>query len=257
MDTIFKEHQRITQEAKNKINSIPIVFPATYGKIYYDIARAQNIELSPEEFFTAEMMDEKIIRHIITLSTCAEHAVEAIEHEDKKALEEILVETKALRDEIQELRKLVYEDCLTKSYNRKWFDDTFMEKNSITIRDTGTIVFIDLNDFKKINDTYGHIIGDKVLVHIALKLKESGGRVVRYGGDEFLLIFDISITEKQIHEKIEKILHYFQKVHFKVVNDNFKISFAYGLARFDQGSILNDIIDLADKAMYQHKMSMK
>lgn len=253
MNTILEEHQKITLEAKNKIASIPIVFPATYGKIYYDMARSRNIELSPEELFTSEMVDEKIVRHIITLSTCAEQAVEAIENEDKKALQAVLAETKALRDEIQELRKFVYEDSLTKSYNRKWFDDTFMEKDHLSLRESGAIVIIDLNDFKGINDTYGHVIGDKVLVHVARKLKESGGRVVRYGGDEFLVIFDISVTESQIQEKIETILHYFEKVHFKVENKNFKISFAYGLASFHPGSTLNEVIDTADKAMYRHK----
>ncbi len=256
MDTILKEHQKITQETKKEIGSMSIVFPATYGKIYSNIARTQNIELSAEELFTSEMMDEKIVRHIITLNTCADQAVEAIENEDKIALQTILVETKILRDEIQELRKLVYEDCLTKSYNRKWFDDTFMEANKLSLRDSGTIVIIDLNHFKTINDTYGHIIGDKVLVHVTLKLKESGGRVVRYGGDEFLVIFDISITEEQIRGKIENVLNYFQKVHFKVETNNFKISFAYGLAQFDQGSILNDVLDTADKAMYRNKHSI-
>lgn len=131
-----------------------------------------------------------------------------------------------------------------------------MEANKLSLRDSGTIVIIDLNHFKTINDTYGHIIGDKVLVHVTLKLKESGGRVVRYGGDEFLVIFDISITEEQIRGKIENVLNYFQKVHFKVETNNFKISFAYGLAQFDQGSILNDVLDTADKAMYRNKHSI-
>lgn len=257
MDTVLNEYEKITQEAKTQIESIPIVFPAKYGKIFYEIARSQNVELSPEELIIGEMVDEKIIRHLISLTSYTDQAITAIEREDKENLQAVLSEIKSLREESRELQKLVYEDCLTKSFNRKWFADTFIERDNIALRNSGTIVIIDLNDFKGINDTYGHIIGDKVLVHIAMKLKESGGRVVRYGGDEFLVIFDITIAEAKIREKMDGILSYFQKVHFRFEEKQFKTSFSYGLAPFDTGSSINDILDTADKAMYQHKRAMK
>jgi diguanylate cyclase (GGDEF)-like protein len=131
-----------------------------------------------------------------------------------------------------------------------------LDEETLNVRGNGTIIMVDLNKFKDINDQYGHVIGDKVLIHLVIKLKESGGRVVRYGGDEFIVIFDAKFSMQQIETKMEKILEYFQKINFKTEMHSFKISFSYGMAPFVNGSNLDNVIELADKAMYQNK-SMK
>jgi diguanylate cyclase (GGDEF)-like protein len=253
MKNLHQEHIEITNEVKNTIKDIKIVFPALYGKLYQEAAHTRDIELQPDELLTREMLDEKIVRHVITLAECADQAIMAIETENKAILSKVLAETKKLQKEIQELQKIVYEDGLTKSYNRKWFEDTVLDDNHISLRENGTIVLIDLNKFKDINDTYGHIIGDKVLIHLTVKLKETGGRVVRYGGDEFIVIFDSHVNSSQIKDKMEKLLAYFEKIHFKVENQSFKISFAYGLAPFTRGADISSVIDIADRSMYKHK----
>ena len=253
MKNLHQEHIEITGEVKEAIKDIKIVFPALYGKLYQEAAHSRDVELKPDELLTREMLDEKIVRHVITLADCADQAIKAIETENKVILATVLSETKKLQKEIQELQKIVYEDGLTKSYNRKWFEDTVLDHNHLTLRENGTIVLIDLNKFKEINDTYGHIIGDKVLIHLTVKLKETGGRVVRYGGDEFIVIFDSSVNSTQIKEKMEKLLAYFEKIHFKVENQSFKISFAYGLAPFTRGADISSVIGSADKSMYKHK----
>lgn len=112
---------------------------------------------------------------------------------------------------------------------------------------------VDLNKFKQINDNFGHVVGDKVLIHIAFKLKETGGRVVRYGGDEFIIIFDAKISKDEITKKMRTILDYCHNVHFKVEQKEFKINFAYGMAPFSQGSNIDTIIEAADKSMYENK----
>lgn len=257
MKDLYHEHIDITNEVKHSIEKHKVVFPAYYGKLYHNIAAQHGIELKPDELLTREMLDEQMVRHVITLSECTDEAIGAIESENKDLLRIILIKTKHLQEEINELQKIVYEDSLTKSYNRKWFEDTILGQDKFHVRGSGSIVMVDLNKFKEINDTYGHVIGDKVLVHLALKLKESGGRVVRYGGDEFIVIFDAKFSNQQIETKIEKVLEYFQKIHFKIEENSFKISFAYGMASFTQGSILNNVIEAADKAMYHNKNTPK
>lgn len=256
MTDIYQEHVAITSQVKQIIENEKIVFPAKYGKIYHDIARNRDIELNAEELFTAEMLDEKMVRHVITLAACSDKALDAMEKEDKEALKLVIAETKALRDEIRELQKIVYEDTLTRSYNRKWFEDTYLEGGNLSLRESGTLVLVDINDFKTVNDTYGHVIGDKVLIHIAIKLKESGGRIVRYGGDEFLVIFDAAVSSDTIHQKMQNILDYFHHISFKVNNHSFKSSFAYGMASFTGTSNIEAVIEEADKAMYRHKKAM-
>lgn len=253
MSDLYKEHIDITSEVKESIQKLKVVFPAEYNRIYTEKARSHQIELMPDQVINSEMLDEKMVRHIITLTQCTDDAIRAIETEDKALLTIVLTETKALQEEIHELRKIVYEDGLTKSYNRKWFEDTICNNDHISIRDSGTLVMVDLNKFKQINDNYGHIVGDKVLIHIAFKLKETGGRVVRYGGDEFIIIFDAKVSEKEIKKKMEAILNYCNSVHFKVEQNEFKINFAYGMAPFKHGSNIDTVIEKADKAMYENK----
>jgi len=94
---------------------------------------------------------------------------------------------------------------------------------------------------------------DKVLALIATKLKETGGRVIRYGGDEFIVIFDYSLSYQHVQDKIESLLRYFHKVHFKVMDQSFKIDFAFGIAPFTKNTDVSLVIEIADKAMYHRK----
>jgi diguanylate cyclase len=255
MKNIHEQHIYITENVKNKIQPMKVVFPSYYGKLYAEEAHSLNIELQPDELLDPEMLNEKVVNHVIRLASCTEQAIEAIESEDKKKLYAVLAEAKLLRDEIDALQQIIYEDALTKSYNRKWFEDHYLNGDNQTMRKDGVMVMIDLNKFKVINDTYGHIIGDKVLIHIATKLKEIGGDVVRFGGDEFLLIFNTGQLPSMIQDKIESMITKCAKKFFIVKEDSFKISFAYGITPFHQGYNLNDVINIADKAMYRHKRS--
>ena len=213
MPDLVQTHIDITSEVKTLIEPLRVVFPAQYGKLYLQAAQAQSIELQPDELFDSEMLDEKIIRHIVTLSECADEALAAMDKEDKALLQLAIMKTKQLQNEIHELHKIIYEDTLTKSYNRKWLEDIILDKNRLSIRDSGTLVMIDLNKFKEINDTYGHIVGDKVLFRVAQKLKETNGRVVRYGGDEFIVIFDKAVSALEIKNQIETVLAYANSSH--------------------------------------------
>lgn len=253
MKDIYTRHAVITEKVKKQIEPLNVVFPSQYGKLYAQAARSLNVDLKPDELLDSEMLNDKVVHHVITLASCAEEAVAAIESEDKKRLDAVLAETRALRDEIRELQKIVYEDTLTKSHNRKWFEDMYLERDKQTFAKEGVIVIVDLNEFKLINDTYGHIVGDKVLIHLAQKLQESGGNVVRYGGDEFLVLFDTKATPSDIEEKIEAMIQNCNKTSFKVEKKTFKVSFAYGISTFERGSNITRAIDAADRAMYRHK----
>lgn len=248
-----KQHKFITSNVKKKIASLDIVFPAQYGKLYLESAHSLSVELSPEEMLAPEMLNEKVIQHVIILSSCAERAIEAIEKEDKKTLAIVLEETKQLRHQIDELQRIIYEDTLTKCYNRKWFEDTYLDPATMTLRSAGTMVIVDLNKFKIINDTYGHTVGDKVLVYIAGKLKELGGNVVRYGGDEFLILFDDTTAASKVITDIDAMIQVCSQKLFKMEDKVFKVGFSYGIASFKAGYELNGVIDTADKAMYRHK----
>ncbi|MFA6629083.1 MAG: GGDEF domain-containing protein [Sulfuricurvum sp.] len=253
MKNLVEKHSRITNEVKKRIEPISIVFPIQYNEIYSEIAHSYEINLQSDQLLSHEMLDEKIVRHITTFSECTTVAIHAMKHGDVELLEQTVLKTERLQEELQELRKIIYEDSLTQSYNRKWFEDELLDLSRLRLRDSGTLVMIDLNKFKKINDTYGHVIGDQVLSSVAKKLRETGGRVVRYGGDEFIVIFDQSLPLLDVKEKMELILRYFQKIRFMIGEYSFNIDFAFGMASFSPNAEVLQVIELADKAMYRHK----
>ncbi|WP_458701596.1 GGDEF domain-containing protein [Sulfurospirillum sp. 1307] len=248
----YKElHVKITNEVKNVVNKHEIVFPAYYGKVYKAIAKKHNIDLSPEQLLHKEMLDEKIVRHIISLSQYTQEAIEAMEDKNEEKLKEVLDETKRLQEEIEKLQKLVYKDSLTKCYNREWFEDKYLQEDKASFSKDGVFVFVDLNRLKRINDDYGHMVGDKVIKYLALKLLEMTPNVVRYGGDEFILFF--TEGNEQVEEKMHQCYEHFRHTKFKSEDIELKATFAYGLCPFKQGDTLESILSEADKKMYAYK----
>lgn len=253
MKVNYNKHIVITELTKHAISTIKVVLPVDYGKFYRQFSAEMDVELSPEELLSHEMLDEKVVRHILTLTQCTQEALEAMQTHDAIRLQHIMEETNKLRLEVEELQKLVYTDTLTHCYNRKWFEDHFLNSHNEYFSQSGTLVMIDLNRFKRINDEYGHSVGDRVLVFIAKKLKEITSHVVRYGGDEFLLNFDDSLSKEQIENKMNHLFHEIEQIKFKVAEIEFKISFAYGICFYTKKSKFIDVLDLADRAMYQLK----
>jgi len=253
MQVLFEKHEKITQDIKERIKDKKVVFPSYYGKLYATLALDHNINLSPEELVNDEMINEKVIRHILTLAECTEEAVEAMEQGDKPTLLHVLEETRRLQEEVRELNNIIYEDFLTKSYNRRWLEDTLVESKTVCLRDSGTLALIDINKFKEINDTYGHLAGDKLLIFYAMKLKALDGRVVRYGGDEFIVVFDGKYSFQEVSKKCENFLSSLCNTSFKAGDKSFQTSFAYGLVAFSKGEDIQMILEKADTAMYAHK----
>ncbi len=252
---INQNHVLITDTIKEHIKNLKIVFPSFYGSLYVKTAKEMNIDIEPQELISHELLDEKMINHILSLSHFTQEAIEAMGVQDENVLKNILKETKKLYQEIELLKNIIYEDTLTKSYTRKWLSDSFLNSDQKTFIKEGILVIVDINDFKHINDNFGHVIGDKVLMHISDKLKETGGHIVRYGGDEFLILFDEDISMESAKQKIKSISNYFQKITFKVEHYEFKVTFSYGIAVFTNQMTLDSTLEVADNAMYSSKKS--
>ena len=97
MKDLYKEHIDITNEVKESIQKLKVVFPAEYNRIYSEKAKSHHIELNPDQVISSEMLDEKMVRHLITLSQCTDDAIHDIETEDKHLLSAVLAEPKALQ----------------------------------------------------------------------------------------------------------------------------------------------------------------
>ncbi len=147
--------------------------------------------------------------------------------------------------------KNYYRDSLTKTYSRAYLESFI--KNLETAQG---VAIADIDDFKRINDTHGHIAGDAALRHIAKVIKSCLRKedvVIRYGGDEFLLLF-YNISENDFYERlihIKTAVHESSFSDYPDVKHDISIGGSYDVTPFQKA------IDLADKAMYKDKFRNK
>ena len=256
----------VTNDTKNLIDSMDIVTPSMYASFFEKFSSSHNLSMDDECKLAKDLLDRecenikdlqaRATKNVNQLNSSTNKAINAIKEQDTDLLNEALHETEELKKEVELLRKTVYKDGLTNVNNRKWLQDNVLEEER-KFKISGTLAIIDLNYFKDINDTHGHIVGDKVLIYIAAQLQKAKGIVVRYGGDEFIIIFKKD-TPKEIAEKrLEAIRNSIINKNLKIKDAAFKVSFSYGVQEFKKDDYLNNIIDYADKNMYRDKTQIK
>ncbi|MCO7175339.1 diguanylate cyclase domain-containing protein [Sporolactobacillus kofuensis] len=163
-----------------------------------------------------------------------------------------------LKQKEKVIEKLAYYDKLTGVANRALFDK-FADKYLAVAKQRGTmlgLMFVDVNEFKMINDTYGHNTGDKVMTRVASLLTESTRKddiVCRFGGDEFVVLLpDINTFEDYqiIADRIEAN----RKRHIIQDGYNIWLSLSIGISFYpDDGETIEDLIEKADEFMYVNK----
>jgi len=148
-------------------------------------------------------------------------------------------------------------DALTGLPNRTLLKDRFSQACSRTQRRdlTFSTMFLDLNGFKKVNDTYGHEVGDHLLKTLGGLLKEcirNEDTLSRISGDEFVILLENTSYEnaEMVAEKIREKLK--QPVQIRSIE--LRISISIGIAVYpDDGTEMSELLDKADKRMYQAK----
>jgi len=256
----------ITQECKVAIESIEIVTPEVYELVFFDIAKKNGYEVEEFEKFAKKLLNTKINtlidlseksnKQIIHLDVVSKKALDAMQVKDETKLKESINETEALRLEIAKLKESIFKDSLTKTWTRQWLDSNILDEKG-RFKKMCTIVIVDLNYFKQINDKLGHIAGDKVLHYIASHLQALNVPVVRYGGDEFLLIFDESYTFDKVKEEMELCRKNLLHKTLKYNGYTFGVCFSYGLHLCKEKENFTKALEKADMKMYEDKKLIK
>ena len=147
-------------------------------------------------------------------------------------------------------------DSLTSLYNREYMNIQLETLISKTRRDNSdlSLMLVDIDFFKKVNDTYGHLVGDTVLIKVANILKNKTRNVdmaVRYGGEEFVII--LPNTNKQNAINLANKLNFeVSKIIFEELN-NTNITISIGVSKYIKNDTIQSIIKRADDALYEAK----
>jgi diguanylate cyclase (GGDEF)-like protein len=170
--------------------------------------------------------------------------------------------TNSLISQNQKMQKQAFYDTLTDIPNRAFIYELLEKelKKSKRHKTKFALFFLDLDNFKSINDTFGHEIGDKVLVEFAKRIKENireSDSVGRLGGDEFLLIASDIQTIDNIKIFANKILKSITKKYF-LDNLVLNVSCSIGISIYpDDAEDIGELIKYADIAMYEVKKTTK
>jgi diguanylate cyclase (GGDEF)-like protein len=159
----------------------------------------------------------------------------------------------------QKISGLTIKDDITNAFNRRFFE-AFMEEEiqrSKRYKLKFSVIFIDLNNFKRVNELYGHSTGSRMLGMVSRRMFDqvrSVDRVIRYGGDEFCIILPETdaqgafMVAKRIKEKIES-----EPFRFGDIEDTY-ITASFGISTYPQHGVTKKrLISLADKAMFEAK----
>ena len=163
-----------------------------------------------------------------------------------------LVGILSLRDIVKTVPEIIYLDPLTEVNNRSYLD--LLKTKLKRIRGCVSILMVDIDNFKNVNDNYGHTIGDKVLKRIAQTLRKNikiTDEVIRYGGEEFLIIaYRCGLEDgKKLGERLRKKI---EKIKFKDI-PGLRITVSIGITFYEPKKEFLEAVEEADKAMYQAK----
>nr|WP_086940914.1 GGDEF domain-containing protein [Thaumasiovibrio occultus] len=121
------------------------------------------------------------------------------------------------------------------------------------------VAMVDIDNFKRINDTYGHLVGDKAIAHVAKTIRQdlrSEDLICRWGGEEFVILFQ-ALEQHQAQQVSERICHAVDNSVLTVDEHIIRITISMGFSAYRQQNTLSTLIDEADQALYRAKNNGK
>jgi len=285
MEELINDISQKTLEELKKAKKPP--YPLYYKEIFNYIASDMHIidQLNPKLLCENPSFDEKLVSMTKDTIEDVHHKTKIIKNSSKEIIEEIqdvdpedlksniikfsafLLQNieemeqkiKDLESELDKAYKELLIDPLTRAYNRK-----ALERDLLEILEKGKdkdldlcIAMIDVDNFKVINDTYGHLVGDYVLikfVQIMRSLIRSSDKIYRYGGDEFIIVFNRS-NLLNARKSIERILNKIEKTKLKYKDYVISLTVSSGITCHKKGDDVDSIINRADEALYEAKVT--
>jgi two-component system, sensor histidine kinase LadS len=246
----------------NPFNSEFYYFAGAWSAVLFSQALAEKVHgLKAEKSLALKLLLKEKNDHLLI----AEEYKRTLEEKVKQRTKELSLEInmhqqtlEQLRDSQSKLEEMAYSDALTGLPNRRMFQDRLSQAFTRAQRHGGefALALIDLDHFKRINDSMGHAAGDQLLQVVAQHLNDTlrhCDTVARLGGDEFAMILTAPISKKDAVMICQRLLSNFD-LPVLIDNKQVKTGMSIGLAWFPvDGQDIDELIGAADVALYQAK----
>ncbi len=283
-ETVLQISKKAFDELK-KVHKPP--YPLYYKNVFISLAKQKGVfeELNPKIMCVEPDINETLLNHTVKTIKEVSNVSKEIKQDSENLIEEVapmqidelketimqfsagllqkinrLEETvHSLESELDKAYKELLIDPLTKTLNRKALNNdlnTILEKGKDKELDL-VIAIIDLDYFKEINDKFGHLVGDFVLIKIAEMIKKmirKENKIYRYGGDEFVIIFN-RMSLIQVENIIYRIIKKLESTLLKYKDDLIKVTVSIGVTKHKKGDGFDEIIKRADQALYKAKVN--
>ncbi len=242
---IIKNFEKLVNNINVQINEFKTKLKSIENEIYIikDLEKASDIII----------ILKKVIQELINFMDFYSNKIQILKGKIK------ILNEKAFKFEkkVLDLEKKAFIDKLTSVYNRRAFELKLkaLLSNFIPGKSKFALYFFDLDNFKEINDKYGHLAGDLILKKVAELLKKctrNGDIVCRYGGDEFVIL--VNDIDKEVANNIGKrIIERVSNAKFIYKDDKIKVKISGGAYYVEKKETFEEVIRKADQAMYEAK----
>ncbi len=245
----------------NNVDSAKLVFK----NVYKEIAKKSisSYKNTNGKFAKFTNMQKKVLdnqkKNQIDLPSITEKFDEVQKHmsEEVAKANEIITQ---LSTQVLELEKTSNIDALTKILNRRALNTYLSEICSNKDEEYKLhMLLLDIDDFKIINDSFGHLGGDKILIYIANILKKTlrnGDKIFRYGGEEFIIILN-NVDDVKCKAITQRLLELVRNNKLIYKGDNISVTTSIGTTSYKHNDTPESLIDRADRALYNAKNSGK
>lgn len=189
---------------------------------------------------------------------CNVYQAAVFENPMAEIYEHLITLIHSLKGTQDKLRNLATRDLLTGLYNRNYFNETISREIEYARRNKRLValIMIDVDNFKQINDTYGHLHGDGILkecAEILTRATRKSDIVCRYGGDEFLIVTSMSGDGDDTAGIVSRIRQYIAGWNAEFGTADYGLSLSIGCATMAEDAHLTDALHEADRLMYEDK----
>jgi len=208
----------------------------------------------------ANLDDLTLIRSSLKRSAAAlKTSIDRMAAEGKAAVEKARAEICDYQTKLEEAEQVASCDSLTGLHNRRWVENLIQRR--IEARLPLCVAVLDLDDFKKVNDDHGHLVGDELLKQFARELKSacrSSDVIGRWGGDEFIILLDCSIDEGRAQTyRLRDWVCGNYTIEAKFERIKLAVVASIGVAEHEPDETMKELINRADADMYHQKAASR